>query len=56
MIERGQEPYIADKMKNLLELQEFEVTHCVKKDTFPGTFCNAAAGRLLPPYTDFFIL
>lgn len=37
MIERGQEPYIAEKMKSLMEQENFQVTHCVKKDTFPGT-------------------
>lgn len=36
MIERGQEPYIADDMKNYMELEGFEVVHCVKKHSFLG--------------------
>lgn len=36
MLERGQEPYISDKMKSTVELAEFEVIHCVKKDTYLG--------------------
>lgn len=36
MIERGQEPYISDEMKKIMELAEFEVVHCVKKDTYLG--------------------
>ncbi|CEP14923.1 hypothetical protein [Parasitella parasitica] len=36
MIERGQEPYIADEMKKYMELEGFEVVHCVKKHSFPG--------------------
>lgn len=36
MLERDQEPYIADKMKNLLESLNFEVVHCVKKDSYLG--------------------
>ncbi|EPB87591.1 hypothetical protein HMPREF1544_05573 [Mucor circinelloides 1006PhL] len=36
MIERGQEPYIADEMKKYMELEGFEVVHCVKKHSFLG--------------------
>ncbi|KAG2234320.1 S-adenosyl-L-methionine-dependent methyltransferase [Thamnidium elegans] len=36
MIERDQEPYIADEMKNLLKLANFEVVQCVKKDSYLG--------------------
>lgn len=36
MVERGQEPYIADEMKKYMELEDFEVVHCVKKHCFLG--------------------
>lgn len=36
MIERGQEPYISEKMKDNMELAGFNVVQVVKKDTFPG--------------------
>jgi hypothetical protein len=36
MVERGQEPYIADKMANHMEEAGFDIVHCIKKDTFPG--------------------
>ena len=36
MIERGQEPYIADEMKGYMELEGFQVVHCVKKHSYLG--------------------
>ncbi|GAA5799959.1 hypothetical protein HPULCUR_005380 [Helicostylum pulchrum] len=36
MIERDQEPYIADEIKNLLKLANFEVVQCLKKDSYLG--------------------
>lgn len=36
MIERDQEPYIADEMKNLLKLANFEVVQSLKKDSYLG--------------------
>ena len=36
MIERGQEPYIADEMKGLMEATDMQVLECIKKDSYPG--------------------
>lgn len=36
MLERGQEPYIADKMKDNMALAGFKVIQHIKKETFPG--------------------
>lgn len=36
MVEREQEPYVADKMKEYMEAANFEVVHNIKKDSFPG--------------------
>lgn len=38
MVEREQEPYVADKMKEYMEAANFEVVHNIKKDSFPGKF------------------
>jgi hypothetical protein len=38
MIEREQEPYIADKMKEYMESNNFQVVQSIKKDSYPGKF------------------
>ncbi|KAI8877542.1 S-adenosyl-L-methionine-dependent methyltransferase [Backusella circina FSU 941] len=36
VVESGQEPYIAFKMKECMETEGFEVISCIKKETYPG--------------------
>lgn len=36
MIQRGQDPFIADKMEERMQEAGFDIVGCIKKDTFPG--------------------